>query len=147
MAVDVVDAPGKPHKRRAKILALPGSMARGRVTMLRQVGLAVPDRFVHHRAQDGQRRRSPALPIDGRKIQMSTPWDKLSGDAYEAELRGDVEKAWELRHIAEVLEIGAERAAKAETRRAGSNAFRSDAEEEKLREENQSRFYGGGRGR
>jgi hypothetical protein len=77
---------------------------------------------------------------------MSTPWDKLSGDAYEAELRGDVEKAWELRHIAAVLEIGAERSAAAELRRVGSNAFRSDAEEEQLREENQ-RSYNGDRGR
>jgi hypothetical protein len=74
---------------------------------------------------------------------MSTPWDRLSGAAYEAELRGDIEKAWELRHIAAVLETSAERAAAAALRRAGSNAFRSDAEEEHLREENQGRFSGG----
>jgi hypothetical protein len=115
-------------------------------TMRRQIGLAVPDTIVHHRAQHRQRRRSPALPIDERKIQMSTPWDKLSGDAYEAELRGDVEKAWELRHIAAVLEIGAERAAKVEARRAGSNAFRTDEQEAALREENQ-KSYNGDRGR
>jgi hypothetical protein len=71
---------------------------------------------------------------------MSTPWDKLSGGAYEAEQRGDGEKAWELRHIAAVLEIDADRAAAAALRRAGSNAFRADAEEEPLREENQQRF-------
>ncbi len=75
---------------------------------------------------------------------MSTPWDKLSGAAYEAEKRGDVEKAYELRHIAEVLEDIAARTAASESRRAGSNAFRTDEQEAALCGENQSRFSGGG---
>ncbi len=78
---------------------------------------------------------------------MSTPWDKLYGAAHEAEKRGDHEKAWELGHIATVLEIGAERAARAEARRAGSNAFRSDEQDAAVREENKKSFYRGDRGR
>ena len=77
---------------------------------------------------------------------MSTPWDKLFGAAYEAERRGDSETAAELRHVAAVLEIGAERTATAEARRAGSNAFRTDEQEATLREENQ-KSYSGDRGR
>jgi hypothetical protein len=84
------------------------------------------------------------LPIDRRKMQMSTPWDKLFGAAYEAERRGDSETAAELRHVAAVLEIGAERAATAEAQRSGSNAFRSDEQEAALREENRQSY---GRGR
>jgi hypothetical protein len=78
---------------------------------------------------------------------MSTPWDKLYAAANAAYRRGDYETASGLAYAAREAEQAAERTAAAQTRRAGSNAFRSDAEEAILREENQRRFSGDGRGR
>ena len=79
---------------------------------------------------------------------MTTPWDKLYGAAVAAERAGDPDKAAELHHLGQVVEQAAEREAAFAVRRAGSNAFRSDAEEKQLREENQQSFYrGGGRER
>lgn len=79
---------------------------------------------------------------------MTTPWDKLYSAAVAAERAGNPDEAAELRHIGQVAEHAAEREAAGAARRAGSNAFRSDAEEKQLREENQQSFYrGGGRER